>query len=281
MIKEADALLTLLNDPDEATFEAIVDSLTLDAEIIPVLEKLWHKADDQLALSRLNWLIRRARTNKLSNELAQWQKKEGRILEGAWLVATLHYPDLTFDEIDKAVEKIVMDVWLELSDDSTPQEQIEMINSVLFGKYGIKSDKSCTTSLDNMLINNVLIKKKANHLAMLILYLAVAERLNIPLYPVMLFRALRLAYVDDNATEDDKRIMFYVEPFEKGLIFDHETANRTLAKQGAAFDRKLIMIFNNALLIQGFMLEMIMLYKVNEMNDLADDIVEMLMKLKE
>ena len=271
------ALLSLLKDPDEATFDDIVDSLKLDAEIIPELEKLWQNADNELAISRLDWLIGRARLNELAKKLIEWQAKEGTILEGAWLVATYQYPELTLDEIEEAIGSIAKDVWLELRNDMNIQQQVETLNSILFEKYGMQSDRQCRASINNMLLNNVLSNRLANHLGMFILYLSVAEKLDFPLTPVMLFRMLRVAYTPNR----DGGIAFYIEPFEKGLLFDHATARLTITRQGVPFDRKYIQLCSNDFLIRGYLIEMMMLYQEKGMDSKVADIDELLIRLRD
>ena len=272
MNNNSDAILSLLKDPDNATFEAMVESMTFD---IPTLENLWQQADDEIAISRLDWLIHHTRFNQLAERLSEWRSKNGGMLEGVWLAASYQYPELAFAEIDDAVTCIAKDVWLELRDDMTPQEKIAAINRILFGKYGFKSDKQNRTSINNMLLNNVLRTRKANHLAMLILYVSVAEKLKIPLSVVTLFRALRVAYMDDNAPDKDKGIAFYIEPFEKGLMFDHDIAKLTITRQGVPFDPKYIQICTNNIIIRGFLIEMMMLYAEKGMRAKAEDMAKL------
>ena len=275
--KNLSALLTLLKDPDEDAFQDIVNSLTLDEEIISTLENLWQQADDQLAISRLDWMIGRARLNKLTKQFSDWQKKSGGVLEGAWLVARYQYPELQFEEIDNFVSDIAKRVWLELHDKMTPHEQVTAINKVLFGKYGMKSDKISRASIDNMLINNVLDNGKANHLGMLILYLAIAQKLFLPLYIVTLFRALRIAYVDDSTDSINAgNILFYIEPFERGLIFNHDIAKLTITTQGVPFNPIYIQICTDEIIIRGLMYEVQHLYYEMKQNSKVEDMNELI-----
>ena len=266
----------MLNDPDKATFDEVVDSLTLDAEIIPTLELLWQKADNELAISRLDWLLRRAHINKLANLLMQWIHREGTLLEGAWLVATHLYPDLTFEEVEKTVDGIVRDIWVNMRDDMKPHEQVELINSVFFGKYKMRGDKRRNSAVDNIFINNVLRKRVACHIAMLILYHSVAEKLNIPIMPVMLFCALRLAYMSN----DGESILFFIEPFDNGLIFDHATAKQIITRQGVPFDRRYIKMCPNELTIVGYKMEVTMVYKQKGMEEKVEEMYELLQNLQ-
>lgn len=265
--------MSLLNDPDKDTFKAVAGSLSLDAEIIPVLECLWRQADDEPAISRLDWLIHRARLNKLAKRLMEWRGKIAEILEGAWLVATYQYPDLPFAEADEAIDGIARDVWLELRDDMTPLEQVETINRVLFGKYGIQGDTGSIISINNVLINNVLRTRKGNHLGLAILYISLAQKLDIPIFGVPLLRAFALAYLND----DD--LLFYIDPFSGGRIFDETEARRFLKEQQIPFDREYIRPCSDEVTIQMLIAEMMLLYSGKGMKSKAKDMEELLRKL--
>jgi len=259
------ALLSLLKDPDEAMFQEITETLTLDAAIIPTLERLWRQADNETAIVRLEWLIGRARLNMLANNLKQWMSNDGEIIKGAWLVASYQYPELTFDEIDCAVSSIEKDVWMELTYNMTPEEEIMTLNRVFFGKYGMQADKQYKMSVRNTFINNVLNTRIASHLAMTILYLGVADKACIPVYGVWLFNALRIAYVINN------EIQFYIEVFPEGKIFDHDIAKLIITEQGVKFDAKYIQPCNNEVIICGLIHELRLMYERAGAKNNAED----------
>jgi hypothetical protein len=208
-----------MKDPDHATFRAIADSLKLD---IQTLETLWRQADNEIALSRIDWLIQRKRFSILEKGLMEWKEKESGILEAAGLIAAYQYPELSFEEIDDAVAAIVKDVWIELHDDMTPQEQIEIINRVLFGKYGMRGDMRLFPDYNNLHINNVLHFRKGCHIGLAILYISIAQKLGLPIFSVPALRIFSLAYTNEMPLGEN--VVFYIEPFNNGKIFDVEDA---------------------------------------------------------
>ena len=276
--KNLEALLSLLNDPDKDTFEAVAGSLTLDADIIPVLENLWRQAEDETAISRLDQLIHQARFNQLEKELMEWKKKNGELLDGAWLVATYQYPDLTFAEIDDAIAGIAKDVWLKLHDDMAPAEQIAAVNHVLFGKYSMRGDTHTILSINNVLINNVLRIRKGNHLGLAILYICVAQKLNIPVYGVPMLRNFALAYLNDAALGEN--VVFYIDPFNEGKIFAEADARNYLEKQQIVFDREYILPCSHEITIQMLVAELMLLFEEKGMNHKAKDMNRILKKLR-
>jgi len=266
------ALLSLLKDPDPATFKAIADSLTLD---IPALENLWKQADDELAISRLDWLIQRARFNKLENALYEWREKKSGILEGAWLVATYQYPELNFEEVDNVVAAITKDVWLELHSDMTPQEQIGTINRVLFGKYGMEGDPDIFPDVKNMLINNVLHFRKGCHLGLAILYISIAQRLDIPIYCVPTLRLFSLAYA--NEIPPAENVLFYIDPYNKGQIFNIADAIYYFENEVETFfETDNIHPFGDEVTILFLIVMLMQLFEAKGMDDKAEDMEKLI-----
>ena len=275
--KNIEALLSLLNDPDKDTFEAVVDSLTLDTDMIPVLENLWRQAEDETAISRLDQLIHQARFNQLEKWLMEWKEKKGELLEGAWLVATYQYPDLTFAEIDDAISGITKDVWLELHDEMTPAEQIAAINHMLYGKYNLKGDTQVVLSINNILINNVLRARKGNHLGLAILYICVAQKLNIPIYGVPMLPNFALAYLNDAALGEN--VVFYIDPFNEGKTFDEADVRNYLEEQ-QIFDREYILPCSHEVTIQLLVGGLMVLFEEKGMSRKAKDMNRILTKLR-
>lgn len=275
--KKLDALLSLLNDPDKATFEAVADSLVLDADIIPALEDLWQQTDNETVVARLDWLIHRARFNKLISDLDEWKSSwEADIIKGAWLVTTYQFPDLPFAEVDGAVANIAKDVWLELRDDMTSTEKVEVMNRTIFGKYGLQPDTSSILSLNNVLINNVLRLKKGNHLGLLLIYLGVAQRLNIPMFGVPTPRSFVLAYISILSGG----VELYIDPFNQGKIVSKEKLRYRIEKQGYTFEDEFIQPHSDVVMIQMLVAELMVLSEQKGMNQQAKDMEILLNRLR-
>jgi regulator of sirC expression with transglutaminase-like and TPR domain len=275
--KNLTALLSLLKDPDPATFETIADSLTLD---IPTLENLWRQADDEIALSRLDLLIHQARFKKLEKALDEWQKNRGLdIVEGACLLASYQFPDLSFKEVEDEIAKLAKDVWMELNGEMTPLETVDVINRVLFEKHGFQADEivESVTSLNHIFINDVLRSKKGSRTGLGLIYLGVANRLAIPIFPSMLPFGLILAWENDN--EIDQSIDFYIDPFEKGKILDKQHFINYMVQQNlplmpelfypCSIESSIILVIN----------DLMMRYEINGLHTQAQERKTLVMKL--
>ena len=68
------------------------------------------------------------------------------------------------------------------------------------------------------------------------IYSIVAQRLEIPIYGVNLPNQFILGFVDENKTlkmlnvNNNRNILFYINPFSKGRIFDHNEIDGYLRK---------------------------------------------------
>ncbi len=224
--KELDALIRLLDEPNEDVFTQIRDKLVfygLDA--IPVLESAWDNSFDNLIQCRIEEIIHDIQQNHLSGELTAWRKESPfDLLKGFFLVSRYQYPDLDFQEISGKVEILKRDIWLELNSGLTALEKVKVINHIFFDIHGLKGNKTNLDAPQNFFINTLLESRKGNHLSLGILYIIIAQKLGIPIFGVDLPQHFVLAYVDEVHDEkysvaDENEVLFYINPFNRGAIF--------------------------------------------------------------
>jgi regulator of sirC expression with transglutaminase-like and TPR domain len=224
---EINALITLLEDPDEGIFNHIEQAIVAKGEIIiPQLERYSELNNyGDLFQQRLEHLIRSIQTNSVQDRLIEWKKlPDNDLLEGALLVHQFQYPSCDIDEIRHQIRKIRQDIWLELNDSLTAFEQVNVINHILYTVYGFEGNKKDFVSPQNSFIGDVLSQKKGNPLSLAILYQVLANSLEIPIYGVNLPNHFILCYMDenhcgmDNDDPDEQGVLFYINPFAEGSI---------------------------------------------------------------
>src|SRR5690606_20064043 len=93
---------------------------------------------------------------------------------------------------------------------------IKIINSVLFGKLKFGANSKNFHSPGNSLINVVLETKKGNPISLCVVYMLVAQKLKLPVSGVNLPNLFILTYKDDKSTQ------FYINAFNRGLIFSRK-----------------------------------------------------------
>jgi regulator of sirC expression with transglutaminase-like and TPR domain len=208
------ALISLLDDEDtEIVAHVEKEIMSLGESIIPYLETEWEHNFNPLVQKRIEELIHTLHFDLLRSRLTKWKEDGGiDLLEGMWLIATFQYPDLTFAKIKADIEQIYYETWLELKNDQLPFDQIKTLNNVLFSNLKFSANTKNFHSPANSMINVVLETKKGNPISLCVIYMLVAQKLKMPVYGVNLPNLFILTY-------KDKDSQFYINAFNKGLIF--------------------------------------------------------------
>ena len=178
---EIDALIRLLEDPDEDIFKHIKGKiLSLGSEVIPVLENAWENSFDHRMQVRIENIIHFIQYDTVNKQLTDWAKGGGKdLLAGVILVARYQYPDLNELKIMTHIERIKQDIWLELNNNLTALEKVRVLNHIIFDVHGFSGNTANFHAPQNSYINNVLESKKGNPLSLSVLYAIIAQRLDV------------------------------------------------------------------------------------------------------
>lgn len=223
---EINALLHLMDDPDQEVFETVANKIVhLGKDIIPNLELIWEKTLDEGLQERIELLIHRLHFKDLQEDFQSWSESEFHdLLRGALLVSKYQFPDLQEKQILADIEKIKRNIWLELNNYLTPLEKINVLNSMIYSFFGIKGSEISYQNQNQFFLNQVMESKKGNPITIGILYQVLCERLELPVMAVNLPRQFILAYFDqdseiENVTSKKMvRIHFFIDPIQ-GQIY--------------------------------------------------------------
>lgn len=228
-LKEVIALITLLDDPDDGIYSEVKNRfIILGPPAIPHLETAWENSFDALMQKRIEGIIHTIQFKALQNALKHWSENEqDDLFKGCAIIARYQYPDLDENKLKKQLHQIKQDVWLELHDDLTAIEKVKIINHIMFEVHQFGGNITNYHAPQNSFINVVLETKKGNPVMLSVVYALVCKELGIPIYGVNLPQHFVLAYVNDFTNLFDPshktlsdNILFYVNPFSKGLIFN-------------------------------------------------------------
>jgi regulator of sirC expression with transglutaminase-like and TPR domain len=228
-LKEVIALITLLDDPDDGIYSEVKNRfIILGPPAIPHLETAWENSFDALMQKRIEGIIHTIQFKALQNALKHWSENEqDDLFKGCAIIARYQYPDLDENKLKKQLHQIKQDVWLELHDDLTAIEKVKIINHIMFEVHQFGGNITNYHAPQNSFINVVLETKKGNPVMLSVIYALVCKELGIPIYGVNLPQHFVLAYVNDFTNLFDPshktlsdNILFYVNPFSKGLIFN-------------------------------------------------------------
>lgn len=84
--KEIDALLRLIDDPDEEVYDTVQHKLLqYGSPVIPHLENLWEHSLSNYVQERIEMIIHRINFLDLKRELYAWKNGDSDLLHGACL----------------------------------------------------------------------------------------------------------------------------------------------------------------------------------------------------
>ena len=280
--KEISALLQLIDDPDEEVYHTVSDKIiSFGKAIIPNLEQLWEHTLSPEIQERIEQMIHQLHFKDLTADFLLWKQNNGRLLEGALLIAGYHYPEIHKNQAEQDIEKLRRNIWLELNNYLTPLEQVSVINSILYNYYKQKGIEIAYTQPEDFFINKALELKKGNAISNGILYLVLCELLDVPVKAVNIPRQFLLAYVDTQhalfnpEAHHSEKIKFYIDPLN-GQIYSHKDVESYFKRINVTPTTSYFREMNNKRIIQ-FLLEEVSKcfdddlnrYKMNELLSLA------------
>ncbi len=221
--KELNALVSLLDDTDQEVKNHVWEKLTsFGHEVIPFLEKKWEESFNPDIQKEIEELVHNLQFSQLKERLKEWKRSEDQdLLAGLWILNTYQYPDLDFEKLSADMHQIYFDVWTAFKNDLMPYEQVRIINSVLFNQLRFSANTKNFHSPANSMLSSVLETKKGNPISICSIYLLVAQKLGLPIYGVNLPNLFVLTYKSKDAS-------FYINAFNKGLIFSKQDINNYL-----------------------------------------------------
>lgn len=282
--KEIQAILTLLDDPDSEIYEVVYNSLLEKGiDVIPDLEKAWEKSDNPLIQDRIENIIYKIQLNFTHTNLNRWVKDGcNDLLEGAYIICRYQYPDLGFFEILNPIEKIKHDIGLELNENLTALEKVKILNHIIFEIHKFSGNSNNYYSPQNSFLNQVLLSKKGNPISLGIIYISIAQKLNLPIYGVNLPKNFILAYKDEfhellhPEASGSESILFYINPFNHGAVLGRKEIDAFLKQQNITPDESFYQPCNNLDIIQRLLLNLIYSYEKLGYTDKIKDIQDLL-----
>ncbi|WP_215226343.1 transglutaminase-like domain-containing protein [Echinicola shivajiensis] len=221
--KELHALVSLLDDSDREVKEHVKDKIiSLGNDVIPFLEEKWESSFNPELQKEIEELVHELQFSLLKERLVEWKDSEDKdLLKGLWIINTYQYPDLDFESLNSEMHQIYFDVWTSFKTDISPYDQVRLINNVLFNQLKFSANTKNFHSPANSMISNVIDTRRGNPISLCSIYYLVAKKLGLPVYGVNLPNLFVLTYKSNEAT-------FYINAFNKGLIFSRQDINNYL-----------------------------------------------------
>lgn len=236
------ALITLLDDPDQSVYELVERELLKEENLqIEELEHIWETSLDELIQTRIENLIQQIQFRETRSKIKNWaNQEEVDLFEGFFLISQYQYPELKLKAIQSQLKKISSDVWLEINNRLTSIEKITVLNHILYDVNKFSINLSNLQSPQNCYINQILDTKKGNPISLAILYTLIARDLGFPLQLINFPKNPLLAYIDPETAkkahgEDyDSPVLFYINPANRGAIIGRKEIEFFMKKNETA-----------------------------------------------
>lgn len=285
--KELNALISLLDDPDQIVYEKVSRQIfSFGMNAVPFLENAWMQHPDQVAMGRIEYIIHHIQYDNIIEDLSIWREIESHdLLKGISIISKYKYPDLDEKKITVQLGRIIQDIWLEMNKGLTPLDKVKVINHILFGVHKFENNQEKPWEDTNVFINSLFDTKKGNALSLSILYILVAQSLKIPVYGVDLPHHFILAYLSSmnfNQLTDvsEQDVLFYINSSNKGLVFPAKDIEIYLKQSKIERKPQYFLPCDNITIIQQTLVFLENVYKNNHESEKVLE-VQYLLKLLE
>jgi regulator of sirC expression with transglutaminase-like and TPR domain len=267
--REIQALLKLIDDPDEVVYENVSNKIiSFGKDIIPNLEHYWESTANIELQEKIEILIQQLHFEDVKEEFEKWNKDKPDLLSGSMLIAKYVYPSMDTNIIFKEIEKLRRNIWLEMNSYLTPMEQINVLGSIVYSYYKQQGAEISYENIDGFLINKTLENHKANAFGNGTLLLILCHLLDVPVRAINIPNQFILGYFDThyeilNPTgHASEKIKFYIDPIN-GQMYSHKDVENYFKKMSvppvSAFFRPL----DNKSIIVMLLSELVKCYDSN------------------
>ncbi len=295
---ELKSLIALLDDNDSEVFEHIQSKLlSLGTQIIPFLEAEWGDINDLEHQSRVENIIHQLHFNELYILFENWFKSVDQdLLEGVYLIARYRFPELEKQSILSVIEKLRLDVWLEMNYELSPYEKIRILNYILYQVHGFKGNVDNYHDPSNSFLNQVLESKRGNPILLAVVYMLIAQKLNIPVYGVNLPQHFVLAYTEEVSRSNIEmrfndieelfntnkgKVLFYINAFNGGAIFTKSNLQQFLTQINIESRQDFLVPCSNLDIVKRILRNLSSAYEKQNKSQKQQDILKILYMLGE
>lgn len=285
--KELSALVSLIDEPNEEIFNSIRLKIAgYGTEAIPLLEDAWLNVLNEEYLKRIEDLIDEIRLDDLYFELVNWTNFYSNDLIKVFIILSKYqYPDLDEIKYLEKFDRLRRDAWLEINDNLTALEKVKVLNHIFYDIHHFRGTRQQKENIRAFCINDVLDTQHGNSLSLGILYIAIAQKLNIPVFGVDLLKHFILVYMDDNKTmqlaenysEDD--VLFYINALNKGAVFTKREIKQYINQMNIESKDEYFQPGSNVTIVKRYIEEMSSAYAQDSQLKKAEELIGLLRAL--
>jgi len=213
------SIISLMDDPDTTVREAVIDCLAdRGEESLQILDRFIVEnlpGDYEMQKEVINQVRDRLVFERLSRFL---QSRDHTLSDGIMLVSKCLNPEMDEQLFSSQISQMSEEIIQELSDDKTDLENMGIFNYFFFRRLGFVYSDFLIEKEEGTLLEQVLITKKGNPVAISIMYFLLARAVGMEVYPLC-FPGGFVPVL----TGEEGRIVFYLNIFKGGAIFTKES----------------------------------------------------------
>ena len=224
-LNEIHALIQLLDDPDEGVYSHVRERLMeRGSAVLPLLER--HREEALLAdehASRLDEVVHGLRFERLRERAVAWVfGEEHNPVEAALIVHEAIQPKVEAEAIKEAFRQLRRAIWLELNEDLTGFERLQVLNHMMFDVLGFGRAAGATLRPGQALLGEVIERKQGNALGLGYVYWALARSLDLAVHVVDSPHHFLLCFCDGTSLPTEQAphgaVLCYIDPFSQGAL---------------------------------------------------------------
>lgn len=294
---EIHSLISLLDDEDEEVVAHVKDKLiSLGAEVVNQLLASKLHFSNTTQLNRIEEVIQTIRIKALLHDLNNWYNNSTHdLLEAVCLVASYQYPQLNQQQIINQLDKIRLDIWLEMHYDLSPYEKVRIINHAMYNLYGFKGNTDNYHAPENSFINVVLDTRKGNPIMLSVVYILLAQRLHLPIFGINLPQHFVCAYKEETSPTQQNdpfnlaekidhkqgRVLFYINAFNSGAVFTKANLEQFLLQLKIQSQPGFFEPCSNVDIVKRILRNLVVAYEKSNQVEHANNIKSLLLVLGE
>jgi len=225
--REIFALYSLLDDPQPAVRDAVRDRVVeLGDEAVSPLRMLARTHNQHS--DRVEELVDEIRMTHTLRRLADLRFNSffnADLEEGAFIIARYGYPDMNVEGYRRRLSDMAADIRILAGSRSTPIDRFMRLRSYLFNELGFVGNQHDYYNPDNSYFNKVIDFRRGIPITLSVLMMLVGNRLDLQLNGIGMPMHFLVQY-------DDGSRMFFVDPFNAGMIITSEQCRALLSTNG-------------------------------------------------
>lgn len=265
--------ISLLDDDNEEVLKNVKESLVKEGiSILPILENELNNTDNKVVIKNIEEIITKIKYNETEIRLGRWiNEGQKDLAEGAWIVSLLNDFYISWDNLNSKINEIVQRIWMSYDDNISDIEKIEKLNFILFNQYKFKSlfHSDSLTLPYYYFIHDTIETKEGNPFSMAILYISIAQRLNLNVFGVILPVFPIACYVNSSIINEKdfnklhEHVLFYIDINNNGKFFNKNKIKDALQYFRIEDKPSYYIPVSNWILIKHYILNLINTYKIN------------------